>query len=234
MESRSRGRELLQAARWEITGRSCVPPCSLIQIRFVRRSGSHSGCSASNYAGKRRTSTQSTAVLSGAIFWSRNSSSKRFKIETTAKTWRSIAIRFGQHHRTLPNLQLFAIGAGVGLFSSALGVGGGFLLVPIFAMVYRLPIYVMVAATIPYTIVLSLVGILTFMFVLPAFGTPSIGPEWSWGFFTAAGGLFGSWSASKTQLYVPEHLLNWLLGGITAAVGILYILSFFFKLPFAL
>ena len=163
-----------------------------------------------------------------------NSSSTPFEIETTAKTWRSIAIRFGQHHRTLPNLQLFAIGAGVGLFSSALGVGGGFLLVPIFAMVYRLPIYVMVAATIPYTIVLSLVGILTFMFVLPTFGTPSIGPEWSWGFFTAAGGLFGSWSASKTQLYVPEHLLNWLLGGITAAVGILYILSFFFKLPFAL
>ena len=161
-------------------------------------------------------------------------SSMRFKIETTAISWRAIAIRFGQHHRTLPNLQLFVIGAGVGLFSSALGVGGGFLLVPIFAMVYRLPLYVMVAATIPYTIVLSLVGILTFMFVLPAFGTPPIGPEWSWGFFTAAGGLFGSWSASKTQLYVPEHLLNWLLGGITAFVGVLYILSFVIKLPFAL
>lgn len=163
-----------------------------------------------------------------------DSSSMRFKIETTTKSWRSIAIRFGQHHRTLSNVQLFVIGAGVGLFSSALGVGGGFLLVPIFAMVYRLPLYVMVAATIPYTIVLSLVGILTFMFILPVFGTPSIGPEWSWGFFTAAGGLFGSWSASKTQLYVPEHLLNWLLGGVTAAVGILYILSFFLKLPFVL
>jgi uncharacterized membrane protein YfcA len=170
----------------------------------------------------------------GRDFLDSGSLSKRFEIETVAMSWRSIGIRFGQHHRTLPNFQLFVIGASVGLFSSALGVGGGFLLVPIFAMVYRLPLYVMVAATIPYTIVLSFVGIVTFMFILPAFGTPSIGPEWSWGFFTAAGGLFGSWSASKTQLYVPEHLLNWLLGGITAAVGVLYILSFFVKLPVTL
>lgn len=150
----------------------------------------------------------------------------RFRIETVEKGWRSVTIRYGRHRTTLPSIELLAIGAVVGVFSSALGVGGGFLLVPIFAAAYRLPIYVMVAATIPYTIVLSFVGILTFAFVLPLFGTPAIGPEWSWGLFTAAGGLLGSWCASKTQLYVPEHLLNWLLGGLTGIVGATYILSF--------
>jgi uncharacterized protein len=158
----------------------------------------------------------------------------RFSIKTVRNDLRAVTIRFGSHQRELPHLQLFAIGAGVGVFSAALGVGGGFLLVPIFAMAYRLPLYVMVAATIPYTIVLSLVGILTFIFLLPAFGRPSIGPEWSWGFFTAAGGIFGSWCAAKTQLYFPEHLLNWLLGGVTGIVGALYILSFVVKLPFSL
>jgi uncharacterized membrane protein YfcA len=162
-----------------------------------------------------------------------NSSSAQFKIETVSKSWRCVAIQFGRHRRTLPSLPLFAIGAGVGVFSSALGVGGGFLLVPIFAVVYGLPLYVMVAATIPYTIVLSLIGILTFTFILPAFGAPSIGPEWSWGFFTAAGGLFGSWCASKTQLYFPEHILTWMLGSITGVVGALYILHFVTRLPFA-
>ncbi|CAH1647990.1 putative membrane transporter protein [Hyphomicrobiales bacterium] len=161
-------------------------------------------------------------------------STMRFEITTTEKNWRSISIKFGRHHRTLPNLQLFAIGAGVGVFSSALGVGGGFLLVPIFAIAYRLPLYVMVAATIPYSIVLSFVGILTFVLVLPAIGIEAISPEWSWGFFTAAGGLFGSWCASKTQLYVPEHVLNGLLGSLTSVVGIIYILSFVIKLPFSL
>lgn len=159
---------------------------------------------------------------------------KRFSIKTVSNNLRAVTIRFGSHQRELPHLQLFAIGAGVGVFSAALGVGGGFLLVPIFAMAYRLPLYVMVAATIPYTIVLSLVGILTFIFLLPALGTPSIGPEWSWGFFTAAGGIFGSWCAAKTQLYFPEYLLNWLLGGVTGIVGALYILSFVVKLPFSL
>ena len=39
------------------------------------------------------------------------------------------------------------------MISSALGVGGGFLLVPIFAALYGLPMYVLVAATIPYVII---------------------------------------------------------------------------------
>ena len=158
----------------------------------------------------------------------------RFAIKTASLSWTSIEIHFGKYRHTLSNPRLFLVGAGVGLFSSALGAGGGFLLVPIFAMVYRIPLYVMVAATIPYTVVLSFVGILTFMFVLPAFGTAPIEPEWSWGFFTAAGGLFGSWCASKTQLHIPEHLLNWLLGGGTVIVGLLYVASFAIRLPFAL
>jgi len=66
---------------------------------------------------------------------------------------------------------------------------------------------------------------LTFMFVLPLFGQSSIQPEWSWGLFSAAGGVFGSWWASKTQLHVPEHFLGLMLGGITGLVGILYMLS---------
>ena len=88
-------------------------------------------------------------------------------------------------------------------------------------------------STLVELIALSLIGILTFTFILPAFGAPSIGPEWSWGFFTAAGGLFGSWCASKTQLYFPEHILTWMLGSITGVVGALYILHFVTRLPFA-
>ena len=151
--------------------------------------------------------------------------SKKFEIKTTLRTFRRIGIRFGSEERQLSNVYLFIAGLGVGIFSSALGVGGGFLLVPIFAMAWRLPIYIMVAATIPYTVVLSLTGLLTFIFILPLLGTPSIDPEWSWGFFSAAGGVFGSWWASKTQLHVPEHFLGLMLGGVTGLAGFLYVLS---------
>jgi uncharacterized membrane protein YfcA len=149
----------------------------------------------------------------------------KLEIQTTFRSFARIGIRFGSEQRQMSNIHLFATGLGVGIFSSALGVGGGFLLVPIFAIVWRLPIYIMVAATIPYTVLLSLAGIVTFIFVLPLAGTPAIDPEWSWGFFGAAGGVFGSWWASKTQLRVPEHLLALGLGAVTGLIGLLYVLN---------
>jgi hypothetical protein len=38
--------------------------------------------------------------------------------------------------------------------------------------------------------------------------------------------------AAKTQLYIPEHFLDAMLGAVTGAVGILYVLAFFVLLPF--
>jgi uncharacterized membrane protein YfcA len=148
-----------------------------------------------------------------------------FRIETTFRSLFRIGIRYDSGMRELSNLHLFVTGLAVGIFSSALGVGGGFLLVPIFALVWRLPIYVMVAASIPYAVVLSLAGIITFMFVLPLVGAPPIDPEWSWGLFAAAGGVLGSWCASKTQVYVAEQLLRLFLGVVTGLVGLFYVLN---------
>src|SRR5262249_54797387 len=76
------------------------------------------------------------------------STSKKFVIQTTFRSFSRIRIRFGSEERDLANGSLFLAGLAIGIFSSALGVGGGFLLVPIFATVWRLPIYIMVAATI--------------------------------------------------------------------------------------
>lgn len=145
-----------------------------------------------------------------------------------------IRVSFGEQSWDLSLWTLFGVGAGVGMFASALGVGGGFLLVPIFASLYALPMYVLVAATIPYVIVLSAVGLFTYNVILPAFGSAPIAPEWAWGFFAAAGGIFGSWAASKTQMFVPEHFLKLMLGGVTGIVGTLYVIDFFHPLPFRL
>lgn len=158
----------------------------------------------------------------------------RFVLATTSRTLWRVAIRFGREERDLSNLALFAAGGGVAVFSSALGIGGGFLLVPIMGMVWRLPIYVIVAATIPYTLALSLAAIFTFDIILPLMGVPAIAPEWSWGLFCAAGGVLGSWVASKTQIYMPEHLLELMLGAATGLCGSLYMLSALVPLPFKL
>lgn len=155
-------------------------------------------------------------------------------IETVERTGGFLTISFWGETWTMNELHLFLTGALVGIFSAALGVGGGFLLVPIFAAVYGLPMYVLVAATIPYVIVLSAVGLFTYGVIVPALTGAAVEPEWSFGLLAAAGGIVGSWLAAKTQRYVPQHLLKLMLGGITGAAGLLYAVDFFFPLPFRL
>lgn len=155
-------------------------------------------------------------------------------IETVSKASDHITISFWGETWTVRPSALFVIGFGVGIISSALGVGGGFLLVPILTTLYRLPMYVVVAATIPYVIVLSLVALVTYSGIMPAVTGTAIAPEWAWGLFAAAGGIFGSWAAAKTQRFVPEYSLKVMLGAITAIAGALYVLDMFVELPFRL
>jgi uncharacterized protein len=150
----------------------------------------------------------------------------RMVIRTVAFSWRSIEIGWGAETRRYSNIALFFTGLGVGIVASALGVGGGFLLVPIFAVFYRLPVYVMVAATIPFVITLSFSGIVSYVAILPLLGGTAVAPEWSMGLFAAAGGMFGAWCASKAQLYVPLHLLNLILGGVTVIAGLYYVVRY--------
>jgi uncharacterized membrane protein YfcA len=119
----------------------------------------------------------------------------------------------------------------VGVISSSLGVGGGFLMVPILATFFGLPMYVLVAATIPFVITLSAVGLVSYIFIIPAAAGGSVPPDWGFGLFAGSGAIFGSWLASKTQKFVPEKLLKPILGSLTAAVAIVYILGAFIEPP---
>jgi uncharacterized protein len=154
------------------------------------------------------------------------------RIETLSTAAGRLTIGYRGQRWTLDQRVLFAVGAAVGVISSALGFGGAFLIVPFLVVFYKLPMYVVPAATIPYAVALSAAGLFTYCVVLPLAGKAPIAPEWAWGFFAAAGGIFGAWVAAKTQLYVPEHFLNAMLGAVTGAVGVLYVLGFFFDLPF--
>ena len=161
-----------------------------------------------------------------------SSSGPRARIETLSAAAGRLTIGYRGEQWTLDQRVLFAVGAAVGVISSALGLGGAFLIVPFLVVFYKLPLYVVPAATIPYAVVLSAAGLFTYCVVLPLAGKPPIQPEWAWGFFAAAGGIFGAWGAAKTQLHVPEHFLNAMLGAVTGVVGTLYVLGYFFDLPF--
>jgi uncharacterized membrane protein YfcA len=156
------------------------------------------------------------------------------RIETLEKGSGRLTIAYWGDVWTMHSYMLFLVGLAVAIVSSALGVGGGFLLVPIFAAFYRLPIYVLVAASIPYVMVLSAVSIFTYSVIAPAVTGRFVPPEWAWALFASAGGILGAWCAAKTQRFVPQPLLKLMLGAITGAAGALYVLGGFVNLPFRL
>jgi uncharacterized membrane protein YfcA len=153
-------------------------------------------------------------------------------IKTVAKGGGQLTIAYWGESWTMRTSILFLVGLGVGVISAALGVGGGFLLVPIFAAFYRLPIYVLVAASIPYVLSLSAVSLFTYGVIAPLFTGLRLPAEVAWGLFAAAGGILGAWCAAKTQRFVPQPLLKLMLGAITGLAGALYILGGFVDLPF--
>ena len=122
--------------------------------------------------------------------------------------------------RVPPATTMFVLGAAVGTLSVALGVGGAFLLVPLLCLYFRLPLRLVSTITIPYTIVLSAVGLVGYLALLPIAGLPSVHPDWAWGFYAGAGGIFGSWCAVKTQHLYPERLLRFGLGATLTLIGL--------------
>lgn len=155
-----------------------------------------------------------------------------FRITTVERSLRHVRIAYWGEEATLKTPAMLVIGFVVGVAGSTLGIGGGFLLVPILVIAYGLPLYVVVAASIPYVIVLSFAGLLGYLVTLPLLTGVSIPPDWGFGLFVASGAIAGAWLAAKTQRFIPEAFLKPMLGAVTGAVGALYLINYFWRLPF--
>lgn len=154
------------------------------------------------------------------------------RIATLERSWRRIRIGFLDQEWTLSVPVLFALGLGVGVVASTLGVGGGFLMTPLLVTLFKLPMYVIVAATIPFVMLQSIVGLVSYMVVVPALTGHYDPPEWAFGLFAAAPAVFGAWLAAKTQRFVPESYLKLVAGVITGLGGLLYLINYVVPLPF--
>jgi hypothetical protein len=154
------------------------------------------------------------------------------RIRTIERSWRRLRIGFLDQEWSLSVPGLVALGLGIGAIASTLGVGGGFLMTPLLITVFHMPMYVIVAASIPFVMVQSLVGLFSYLVVVPWLTGRFDAPEWAFGLFVAAPAVFGAWLAAKTQRFVPEAYLKVVAGVITGLGGLLYIVNYFVPLPF--
>lgn len=153
-----------------------------------------------------------------------------FRVETVKRDWNVVHVKYWGEELKLSSKTLIVIGFVIGVISSTLGVGGGFLLVPLMAML-GVPMYVLVTCTIPFVLALSIVSLFSYTVILPQLTGSLVGPEWGLGLFVVSGSCLGAWLASKAQRFTPDKVLKPMLGSIIGIFGFLYVLNFFFTLP---
>ena len=122
--------------------------------------------------------------------------------------------------RPLPRRGILALALGAGTVGGIYGIGGGSLLGPILAG-RGLPMAVVAPAALASTFVTSVAGAGVFALLALA-GPGDIAPDWDTGLLCGLGGLIGGFLGAHLQPRLPERALRLVLGGLAAAVGIMY------------
>ena len=136
-------------------------------------------------------------------------------VECVFFSLRRIVIRFGKEKFSYNPWLPFFTGMGVAVLSSALGVGGGFLLVPFMSIVMRLPMYVIAGTSALAIAIHSITSISNYV---------RLGVELDYALLgiLMLGVVVGSASGPALSKYIPENGLRAFLCLVLVLIGLRY------------
>ena len=130
-------------------------------------------------------------------------------------SFRRIVFAFGNERFSFNPLLPFFTGLGIAVLSSALGVGGGFLLVPFMSIVMRLPMYVIAGTSALAIAIHSITSIGNYIRLGIELDLVMLG-------FLLAGVVAGSVLGPLLSKHLPENGLRGWLAGILSIIGLRY------------
>jgi uncharacterized membrane protein YfcA len=130
-------------------------------------------------------------------------------------SFRRIVFAFGNERFSFNPLLPFFTGLGIAVLSSALGVGGGFLLVPFMSIVIRLPMYVIAGTSALAIAIHSITSIGNYIRLGVELDLAMLG-------FLLAGVIAGSVLGPLLSKHLPENGLRGLLAAILVIIGLRY------------
>ncbi len=138
-------------------------------------------------------------------------------IKVKGRSLRRIEFEFLEEGYHFNPLYPFVAGFFVAVLSSALGVGGGFLLVPFMVSVLKIPMYLVPGTSALAVLITSLVSVLNYL---------RLGAEvhWKLVFLEGTGVVIGSLLGPHISHHLGERRLRILLGFILLTIGLRYIL----------
>jgi len=147
-------------------------------------------------------------------------------VRTISVSLRKVEYEFWGERFSFNTLGMFSLAFVVGIIGGAYGIGGGAIIAPFCVAFFQLPVYTIAGATLMATFVTSVAGALFFS-VLPATHGASPMPDWPLGILFGIGGFIGMYLGAKTQKYVPQKFIKFIMGTAIMVLAITYIAQYF-------
>ncbi len=138
-------------------------------------------------------------------------------------SFRVVVIRFAGEIFTFSFRGVLLLSMVMGVVAGTYGIGGGAILAPIFAVFYRLPVYIVAGAALLGTLITSCFGVLFAVAIQPLFATMSIAPDFCLGALFGAGGMVGIYLGALFQKRIKAVLIKWMLTGVVLFTALRYL-----------
>ncbi len=140
-------------------------------------------------------------------------------VKHTQYSFRKISFTFADETFSFNPLLPFFTGMGIAVFSSALGVGGGFLLVPFMSIIMRLPMFVIAATSALAIAVHSITSIANYMRLGVELDIPLLG-------LLLTGTVLGALIGPYLSKFLHETWLRGILCLVLIVIGLRYLAVF--------
>ncbi len=142
------------------------------------------------------------------------------RVKTAHWSWRQVSYGFLGEVFTFNAPALFLLALVVGLIGGIYGIGGGAIIAPFLAAIFKLPMYTIAGAALLGTLVTSVAGVGIYY----AMGIP---PDLALGALFGIGGFAGMYIGARLQKYFSGTVIRIGLGVIISVLALRYIAGFF-------
>ncbi|MEW6659893.1 MAG: sulfite exporter TauE/SafE family protein [Thermodesulfobacteriota bacterium] len=142
------------------------------------------------------------------------------RVKTAAWSLKRVSYEFLGEIFSFNAPALFILALVVGLIGGTYGIGGGAIIAPFLAAIFRLPMYTIAGAALLGTLVTSVAGV-------GIYYSLGIAPDLALGALFGLGGFIGMYLGARLQKYFSGKIIRIGLGIIISALALRYIVGYF-------
>ncbi len=142
------------------------------------------------------------------------------RVRTASWSLKHVSYEFLGETFTFNAPALFLLALVVGLIGGTYGIGGGAIIAPFLAAIFKLPMYTIAGAALLGTLVTSVAGV-------GIYYAMGIAPDWALGALFGLGGFLGMYLGARLQKYFSGKVIRIGLGFVISGLALRYILGYF-------